>query len=139
MDLTVDFIGGLKVQARFQEFTVVTDQAKANGGEGSAPEPYALFLTSLATCAGFFILRFCQTRQIAAENIRLTMRNDWNREKGCPAVVVCADFAGHTMLKQHRMVFDAIGQPIRDNTIHALSLKTYTPQAWDEAGQPKPA
>lgn len=84
MDVAVDFAGGMKIQARFNAFTVLTDQAPSNGGEGSAPDPYSFFLVSLVTCAGFYVMRFCQSRNIATDDIRLTMRNDWNPEKGCP-------------------------------------------------------
>lgn len=54
------------------------------------------------------------------------------------AVVVCPAFASQPMIKQHRMVFATLGDNMRDDTIHALSLKTFTPEEWDAAGQPKP-
>ncbi len=43
------------------------------------------------------------------------------------AVVVCAEFQGRSMLEQHRMVYDGLGDKM-DETIHALSLQTYTPE-----------
>jgi ribosomal protein S12 methylthiotransferase accessory factor len=82
MEMTVTFGGGLKVNAHFKNFTVNTDQSKLAGGEETAPEPFAYFLSSLATCAGFFIVRFCQTRKISTDGIRLRQSNDWNKEKG---------------------------------------------------------
>jgi putative redox protein len=82
MEITVTFGGGLKVDAHFKNFTVNTDQSKLAGGDESAPEPFAYFLSSLATCAGFFIVRFCQTRNISTDGIRLRQSNDWNKEKG---------------------------------------------------------
>jgi ribosomal protein S12 methylthiotransferase accessory factor len=81
MDMTVTFGGGLKVNAHFKQFTVYTDQAKEVGGEESFPDPFSYFLSSLATCAGVFVLRFCQTRNIPTEGIQLRLTNDWNKEK----------------------------------------------------------
>jgi acid stress-induced BolA-like protein IbaG/YrbA len=45
------------------------------------------------------------------------------------AQVICADFAGHSVIKQHRMVYDALGTDM-GTEIHALGLKTYTPEQW---------
>jgi uncharacterized OsmC-like protein len=81
MDMTVTFGGGLKVNAHFKDFTVCTDQSKNVGGEETAPEPFSYFLSSLATCAGFFVVRFCQTRNISTEGIQLRQSNDWNKQK----------------------------------------------------------
>jgi ribosomal protein S12 methylthiotransferase accessory factor len=80
MDMTVTFGGGMKVNANFNNFTVHTDQSKKIGGEESAPEPFAYFLSSLATCAGFFVVRFCQTRNISTEGIQLRQSNDWDKK-----------------------------------------------------------
>ena len=48
------------------------------------------------------------------------------------AVVVCADFSGKSMLAQHRMVYATLGDKMQAGDIHALALRTYTPQQWDE-------
>ena len=45
------------------------------------------------------------------------------------AVVVCSEFAGKSMLEQHRMVYGGLGEKM-DETIHALSLQTFTPEQW---------
>jgi len=44
------------------------------------------------------------------------------------AVVVCADFAGKSLVQQHQMVYRALGEHMRDAVIHALALKTLTPE-----------
>lgn len=80
MDILVDFGGSMKVNAHFKNFTVNTDQSKKAGGEESFPEPYAYFLSSLATCAGFFVLRFCQTRELSTEGIQLHTHCDYNKQ-----------------------------------------------------------
>ncbi|OQY51625.1 MAG: BolA family transcriptional regulator [Candidatus Parabeggiatoa sp. nov. 2] len=52
------------------------------------------------------------------------------------ATVICEDFAGKTMVKQHQMVYVSLGNNIQLNEIHALSLKTYTPQEWEKVRKP---
>jgi acid stress-induced BolA-like protein IbaG/YrbA len=47
------------------------------------------------------------------------------------AVVVCAAFSGKPMLAQHRMVYATLGDKMATGDIHALALRTYTPQQWD--------
>ncbi len=81
MEINVTFGGGLKVNAHFKQFTVYTDQAKEVGGEETYPDPFSYFLSSLATCAGIFVVRFCQSRNIPTDGIQLYMTNDWNKEK----------------------------------------------------------
>ena len=69
MDIT--FPGGARVDASFKNFVVQTDQPIYAGGEGSAPPPFQLFLASLATCAGIFVLEFCRQRDIPTAGIRM--------------------------------------------------------------------
>ena len=69
--MTVTFPGGKRVDASFNGFEIETDQAVDSGGDGSAPEPFDYFLASLATCAGIYILGFCQKRGISHEGVRL--------------------------------------------------------------------
>jgi putative redox protein len=69
MDIT--FPGGARVDARFKDFVVHTDQPAYAGGEGSAPPPFQLFLASIGTCAGIFVLNFCRTRDIPTEGIHI--------------------------------------------------------------------
>ncbi len=81
--IEVDFPGGQRVDARFREFRVTTDQAVEHGGEGSAPQPFDLFLASIATCAGIFALKFCQARNLSTEGLSLTL--DWQGNKTDPS------------------------------------------------------
>lgn len=69
--ISITFAGGLKVNAEYKGFEISTDQSVEEGGEGCAPEPYSLFLASLGTCAGVYILRFCQARNLPTDHIRL--------------------------------------------------------------------
>lgn len=76
--ISVTFPAGLKVDAEYRGFIIRTDQPVYAGGEGSAPAPFDLFLASLATCAGFYVLVFCQERQILTERLSLTMSTEKN-------------------------------------------------------------
>jgi len=73
-DIEVSFPGGKRVDARVGDFVVRTDQPIDAGGEGSAVAPFDLFLASIATCAGIYILGFCQARGLPTDDIRLRQR-----------------------------------------------------------------
>jgi putative redox protein len=74
MEMIIDFPGGARVDAHFGPYTVNTDQPPMGGGEGSAPTPFAVFLSSLGTCAGIYVLGFCRQRGLSAEGIRIVQR-----------------------------------------------------------------
>ncbi len=76
MDMKITFHGGKKVYAEYNGFTHKTDQPLAGGGENTAPSPFELFLASLGTCAGFYVLSFCQQRGIDTADIELGMGMD---------------------------------------------------------------
>jgi ribosomal protein S12 methylthiotransferase accessory factor len=78
MEIQVSLDGGMKVTGRFHGHTVVTDQPREDGGGGAGPAPFDLFLASLATCAGFFVQRFCQARGIPSEGISIVQTSDWD-------------------------------------------------------------
>jgi putative redox protein len=69
----VRFPGGKKVVAEYKGFRIETDQPKTAGGGGSAPSPFDLFLASLATCSGYYVLSFCEKREIPASDITLSL------------------------------------------------------------------
>ncbi|HHH39142.1 MAG TPA: osmotically inducible protein OsmC [Sedimenticola sp.] len=71
--IEVTFPGGKRVDARVGQFLIETDQSKKGGGEASAPEPFDLFLASIATCAGIFALGFCQSRSLSTEGMALKL------------------------------------------------------------------
>ncbi|HAZ14717.1 MAG: osmotically inducible protein OsmC [Bdellovibrionales bacterium GWA2_49_15] len=81
MEMRIHFIRNKKVTADFNGFSVVTDQPQSGGGDASAPAPFDLFLASIGTCAGIFILNFCQKREIPTEGIELIQRSDWDSTK----------------------------------------------------------
>jgi ribosomal protein S12 methylthiotransferase accessory factor len=74
MEMIIDFPGGARVDAHFGPYTVMTDQPPAGGGTGSAPTPFAVFLSSLGACAGIYVLGFCKQRGLSTEGIRIVQR-----------------------------------------------------------------
>jgi putative redox protein len=74
MEIEVTFPGGKRVDAKVGAFTIHTDQPVEAGGAGSATGPFELFLASLATCAGYYALAFCQGRSLPTEGLGLTLR-----------------------------------------------------------------
>ncbi len=70
MEMIIDFPGGARVDAHFGPFTVKTDQPPA----ATAPTPFATFLASIGTCAGIYVLGFCQQRGLPTEGIRIIQR-----------------------------------------------------------------
>ena len=75
MEIKVNFLDKLRLEARFDDFTVVTDQPIRYKGDGSAPGPFDYFLASSALCAAYFVKLYCLTRNIPTENIRLSQNN----------------------------------------------------------------
>jgi ribosomal protein S12 methylthiotransferase accessory factor len=78
MDMKITFPGGKKVNADFNGFTHKTDQAITSGGEGTAPEPFTLFLSSIGTCAGIYVLGFCQQRGIDTVGMEIIQKMNFN-------------------------------------------------------------
>ncbi len=73
MNIEISFEGGKKVASRFPDgLQMMTDQSVENGGDGSYPEPYMCFLGSIGTCAGIYVLEFCNARRIPSEKVSLT-------------------------------------------------------------------
>lgn len=70
-DIEITFPGGKRVDAKMGDFVVRTDQPRAQGGEGSAVAPFDLFLASIATCAGIYVLGFCQARGLSTGGVAL--------------------------------------------------------------------
>ena len=75
MEIKVNFLDKLRVEAKFDDFTLVADQPIRYKGDGSAPGPFDYFLASSALCAAYFVKLYCLTRNISTENIRLSQNN----------------------------------------------------------------
>jgi ribosomal protein S12 methylthiotransferase accessory factor len=81
MDLIVTFPGNKKVNAEYKGFTIETDQPEHSGGDGAAPAPFDLFLASIGTCAGIYVVGFCQNRGISLEGSRIVQSMERDPEK----------------------------------------------------------
>ncbi|QNO13955.1 OsmC family protein [Alkalicella caledoniensis] len=80
--IEVSFPGGKKVDASIKGFTITTDQPEIAGGEGSAPTPFDLFLSSIATCAGLYAVGFCESKGINTDGLKLELDVTRNPELG---------------------------------------------------------
>ena len=81
MEVVATLPGGKRVDVQIGRFTVHTDQPREDGGEDAAPDPYALFLASLAACAGFYVGAFCAARDIPTEGVRIVERTENDPDK----------------------------------------------------------
>jgi putative redox protein len=80
-EMKVTFPGGKRVDAEYKGFVIKTDQPVHAGGNGTAPAPFDLFMASIATCAGLYVLGFCQNRDIPLDEASVVMRIHKSAEK----------------------------------------------------------
>ena len=111
--IEVQFPGGKKVDAKMGNMVIKTDQSQERGGEGSAPEPFTLFLASIATCAGVYALGFCHSRTISAEGMALTM--DYEFDEGKKMV---------TTVQLHLKLPEGFPEKYKTSIIKAMDLCT---------------
>ncbi|MBS98102.1 MAG: OsmC domain/YcaO domain-containing protein [Oceanospirillaceae bacterium] len=75
MEIKVNFLDNLRLEAKFDDFSVIADQPIRYKGDGSAPSPFDYFLASSALCAAYFVKVYCNARDIPTDNIRLSQNN----------------------------------------------------------------
>ena len=80
MEMEVIYAGNKKVEAHWRGFTVMADQPKDYGGDDTAPTPFDYLLISLGTCTAFYILAYCQNKNIPTDKIRIIQREQRNPE-----------------------------------------------------------
>ena len=78
MEMQIGFPGGKRVDATYKGFVIRTDQPQAAGGANSAPSPFDLFLASLGTCSGYYVLAFLERRGISSDGVSLSLSATWN-------------------------------------------------------------
>ena len=78
MEMTITFPKGTQVNAQFGSYEVRTDQSIESGGTATAPDPFSLFLASIGTCTGIYVLRFCQERKLPTTDLSLSLSAQWN-------------------------------------------------------------
>ena len=75
MEITVNFLDNLRLEAKFDDFTITTDQPVRYKGDGTAPSPFDYFLASSALCAAYFVKLYCLSRDILTDDIRVSQNN----------------------------------------------------------------
>ncbi len=75
MEITVNFLDNLRLEAKFDDFTITTDQPVRYKGDGTAPSPFDYFLASSALCAAYFVKLYCVSRDIPTDDIRVSQNN----------------------------------------------------------------
>ena len=80
-EMKVTFPGEKRVTASYKGLVIETDQPVYQGGEGSAPAPFDLFLASIATCSGWYVLSFCQQRKISLDGASVIMKTERDTQK----------------------------------------------------------
>ena len=76
MEITVTFPANKQTSAQVGTHTVLTDQSVMAGGDGTSPAPFSLFLASLASCAGIYVVYFCEKRDISLDDIKVIQRDE---------------------------------------------------------------
>ena len=75
MQVKVRFLDNLRLEASFDDFTVISDQPVRYKGDGTAPGPFDYFLASSALCAAYFARAYCNARAIPTEDISIVQDN----------------------------------------------------------------
>ncbi len=87
MEMVITFPGGARVDAQVGPHTIRTDQPPHAGGDDSAPPPFSLFLASIGTCAGIYVLGFCRQRGLPTDGIQIVQRVEADRRTGMVAKI----------------------------------------------------
>ena len=123
--MIVRFPGGKRVNAEYEGFTIETDQPPQGGGEGTAPQPFDLFLASIATCAGIYVKGYCDSRGISTEDLGLEMQIEREPEKHRVARLVLEIKLPEGFPEKHR---EAV---IRAADLCAVKKHILTPPAFE--------
>lgn len=106
-DIEISFPAGKRVDAQVEGHLIQTDQPVAAGGGDTAPAPFDLFLASIGSCAGLYVVGFCKTRGIPMDGIRLVQRH-------------LVDAAGHLERIELEIVLpESFPARYRDAVVHA--------------------
>jgi putative redox protein len=81
MEIKITFPGRKRVDAEMEGRVIHTDQPAKYGGDASAPSPFDYFLASIGTCAGIYVLSFCEERKIPTEGISIVQRLEYGEKE----------------------------------------------------------
>ena len=79
----VKYIDGKKFSAKNRAHTVIIDQPKDGGGQDQGPTPPELFVDSLGSCIGVYVLTFCRNTGLNPDGMRIIL--DWEKAIDKPA------------------------------------------------------
>jgi uncharacterized OsmC-like protein len=71
MEVSATYLGGSKFEAEARGHRVICDQPVDNGGADEGMTPPEFLLASLATCAGYYAMRYLRTRGLPTEGIKI--------------------------------------------------------------------
>lgn len=135
-DIEVTFPGGKRVDANLAGRVIRTDQPASLGGEDSAPAPFDLFLASIATCAGIYVLGFCQARNLSTEGLALRQRVDIDPETKLPRRVRIEIDLPHGFPERYRTAITRAAENCKvKKTIAAapiFEVAAYTNPPWSQ-------
>lgn len=80
MEVTVAFDGEKRLSCRVGRHVVQTDQSVADGGKDGAPSPSNYLMVSLASCGAYYVLSFCELRDIPLESVAFSLDAHFNEE-----------------------------------------------------------
>ena len=69
MQLIIERLGRVSFTVQTRNHLVLSDQPKENGGADKAMTPSELFLASLGTCVGYYVVQFCDTRNLDTSDL----------------------------------------------------------------------
>jgi len=111
VEIDVSFPGNLAVDATTRGFVLSTDQPEKSGGDNSGPSPFELFTSSIATCAGYFALKFCRSRNIDTAGMSLKMTYEWDKElKRYPTMAIELSLPDEFPEKYKKAIIKAMDQ-----------------------------
>ncbi len=118
MHIDITFGGGVKINAHVDGYTIHTDQPATRGGEGTAPDPMTFFLSSLGTCAGFYIAKFCQSRDLSTDGFKISVDNDFNSQiKAVDNITINLEIPDSFPKKYHTALLRTVDQCTVKKTI----------------------
>jgi len=110
-EIEVTFPHNLSLEAAIRDFVVKTDQPLESGGDDTAPSPFELFTCAIATCAGYFALKFCKAREIDTAGMSLKLSYDWDSEqKRYPNMAIQLVLPNHFPPKYRGAIIKAMDQ-----------------------------
>jgi putative redox protein len=79
----IKYIDGKKFSAQNRTHAVIIDQPEDNGGNDQGPTPPELFVDSLGSCIGVYVLAFCKNTGLDPSGMKIIL--DWEKASDKPS------------------------------------------------------